>query len=634
MKAVINFFLKEYNPADNLQYSRAENLFGLSVLLLVLHIIMGVVSMPLLQNNPPIFFTYLNIASSLIFTGILFFLFTGRYNLAIWLFVGSFLYLAIHQSVNNYIYHNELHQSRLTNTVIISVMYLIATGLTAPKRYFHVIVAGIAVFITLFDFFLIRTYNPKTIVFTEVLIAIMLYAAATFMSFRFLSISSRLLKANERLKLLNKLKRSQKQLLLKEAELQQQNEEIASQNEELRSTNEEVRAINEELEETNADVRRINEELRRTDNHLHLALENSGVAVWDIDIETGESRHSVTWNKFFGYAESEASGNIYKLNDRIHPSDRRLNQLRFLELLKGRKSKFESEYRLRTKSGNYLWVLAKGKITQRDENGKATHLTGTTQIIQRRKIAEINLFKAKEKAEEADHLKSVFLANMSHEVRTPLNAILGFISLLNYPVSEEKRKEYVRVIRNNSEALLNIIDDIVTISKIEAGHFTIHYDKIRLSVFLRQLEGYALTLQKQMKKEHLNISLFTAPEISDLVLEAPENRLLQILKNLVNNALKFTEKGEVQIGCRLVEKTQVQFSVKDTGIGISSKNQAIIFKRFRQVDEGFKRRYGGTGLGLTIAKQLIEMLGGEIWVESVENEGSTFFFFIPLKAEA
>jgi signal transduction histidine kinase len=246
--------------------------------------------------------------------------------------------------------------------------------------------------------------------------------------------------------------------------------------------------------------------------------------------------------------------------------------------------------------------------------------------ISERKKMEKDLINAKEKAVESDRLKSAFLANMSHEIRTPLNSILGFSDLLTDPdLNSGARREFADLINLSGNNLLSIINDVLDISKIEAGQ-----------IFLNETRLSAQSLISDIQKEYSfkasskGIEFRFAPEIpdDDIVFNSDEMRIKQVLINFVGNALKFTDKGYIEIGVKM-ENKNIQFHVKDTGIGIAKEYHDKVFDRFRQVEAAHTRKYGGNGLGLAITKNLAELLGGKIWLESKPQKGSTFFFSIP-----
>ena len=238
-----------------------------------------------------------------------------------------------------------------------------------------------------------------------------------------------------------------------------------------------------------------------------------------------------------------------------------------------------------------------------------------------------NLIVAKERAEESDRLKSAFLANMSHEIRTPLNSIIGFSELMTDPDYEPQQQlQFAQVINTSGNNLLAIISDIMDISKIEAGQLNIA--KRRMSVRL-MITNIRNEFNFKIQEKGLELRIDEPDEEEELFIVSDENRLKQVLVNLVINAIKFTKEGFIEIGVKTV-KNIVQFYVKDTGIGIPEEFRDKIFERFRQVETALTRKYGGNGLGLPISKSLIELLGGNIWIESEVGVGSTFYFNLPI----
>jgi signal transduction histidine kinase/ligand-binding sensor domain-containing protein/CheY-like chemotaxis protein len=241
---------------------------------------------------------------------------------------------------------------------------------------------------------------------------------------------------------------------------------------------------------------------------------------------------------------------------------------------------------------------------------------------------------AKEKAEESDKLKSSFLANLSHEIRTPLNAIIGFSTIIaDEDVEPHERSSYKQIIQNSGFSLLSLIDDIIDFSKIEAGHINIIVKETPLARVLenvKQIYNFQLKRQQIFVEKKIDFKIMSADD-NNIILKTDENRLNQVLTNLINNAIKFTNDGFIEIGYQLINRNQnIQFYVKDSGIGIKKEHQKIIFERFRKIEENENQIHRGAGLGLAISYQLVNLLGGSIWVESEENKGATFFFTIPL----
>ncbi len=246
----------------------------------------------------------------------------------------------------------------------------------------------------------------------------------------------------------------------------------------------------------------------------------------------------------------------------------------------------------------------------------------------------IELQKAKEKSEESDRLKSAFLANMSHEIRTPMNAVIGFSSLLNEKdIDEKDREELIIRIEHNSNTLIHLIDDIIDIAKIEAGQLNIFKKECYVNKTLNELfQSYKDKLKIQSDKD-LKLNLKLGVEDLNFSIYTDNIRIQQIFINLLNNAIKFTEKGFIEFGYKQnnnSENSTIVFYVKDTGIGLSKSQQKSIFDRFIKVEEDQKKLYRGAGLGLSICKNIVKLLGGSIWVESELNKGSTFYFKIPI----
>ncbi len=239
------------------------------------------------------------------------------------------------------------------------------------------------------------------------------------------------------------------------------------------------------------------------------------------------------------------------------------------------------------------------------------------------------LKKAKEQAVESDRLKSAFLANMSHEIRTPMNSILGFAELLGEDdLESDERKQYLEIIQAGTNHLLSIISDIIDISKIEAGQVLLFPKPISLNNLFTELHATFTMELTRLGKKDIQLNRTCSCQLSDRTLLVDSGRLRQIMVNLLSNAIKFTDRGSIEFGCTN-ESDRVRFFVTDTGRGISPAYQKIIFERFRQVEETLTRNHTGTGLGLTICKGLITLMGGRIGVNSNPGEGSEFWFTLP-----
>jgi PAS domain S-box-containing protein len=267
----------------------------------------------------------------------------------------------------------------------------------------------------------------------------------------------------------------------------------------------------------------------------------------------------------------------------------------------------------------------------KEESGEITHFIAIKEDITERVESEQLLIKAINKAEESDQLKSSFLANMSHEIRTPMNGIMGFADLMTKPeISDDKKKYYADIIKSSTTRLLRLLTDIIDYSKIDAGQVEIHEIPFNMNLLIDQVIQEAKLNTKDTLSSDLKVLSKKALHNDSAMFLSDEVRLKQVLLNLINNAMKFTPEGSVEIGYEYTNNEGVVLSVKDTGLGIPKEKQTIIFERFRQVDETTKRSYEGAGLGLSITRGLVEALGGKIWLESELGKGTTFFVSLPI----
>ena len=273
------------------------------------------------------------------------------------------------------------------------------------------------------------------------------------------------------------------------------------------------------------------------------------------------------------------------------------------------------------------------KVPFTDTQGKVLGIVGISHDITRRYYYEKELKKAKEKAEKSDHLKSSFLANMSHEIRTPMNAIIGFSDLLVSSQTEGcEKKEFINHITNSCNSLLNLINNIIDLAKLEADDLTLHMEETNINSILFDLFEYYKNIYKQKIDNNIHFRLNDETFPENFRLKIDPYRFKQILSNLLDNSFKYTDSGFIEFGYTiLAEQNSINFFVKDSGVGIGKEKQNDIFNKFYKLDNDDSKIYRGAGLGLSITQNLIEKFGGSIAVESELGDGANFHFSLPLK---
>ena len=371
--------------------------------------------------------------------------------------------------------------------------------------------------------------------------------------------------------------------------------------------------------------------LREINKKLEMTLGIARIIPWRWDLKEGliycEAQKILDHMNFTKEKNSTVQVDIIKASEyfrKIHPEDFERMHHVHENLISGKLQHIKEEYRIITEvEGRKItdWMETNAVIDQRDKNGCPISLVGSLLLITERKRQEEALIRAREKAQESDRLKSAFLANMSHEIRTPLNAIVGFSSLLTATENETERKEFISIIETNNQLLLQLVSDILDLSKIEANTLEFNYQNVDLNQLAKDVEN---TVRGRLQT---GVALQFVPEVPVCYVQTEHNRLSQVLINLLVNAAKFTEKGEIMFGYK-IRGEELYFYVKDTGIGISLENQKKIFERFTKVNTFIQ----GTGLGLSICKNIVTKMKGRIGVESEgEGKGSTFWFTIPYK---
>ncbi|MDR1677877.1 MAG: response regulator [Deltaproteobacteria bacterium] len=388
--------------------------------------------------------------------------------------------------------------------------------------------------------------------------------------------------------------------------------------------------------------KKIEADLAAGKERMELFFKAADFGTWDLDLVAEKLVYNDIFLSMLGYKEGELECTYAEWKSFVHPDDREIISSCSQRLKNPENDTLAFELRLRRKDGTYLWTYDVGRVIVRDENGLPVKIVGGNFDFSARKKMEEELFAiaeqerkahlARELAEESARSKSEFLANMSHEIRTPMNAIQGLTHLVLQTDLTDTQFEYLQRISTATAALLRIINDILDFSKIEAGKLEIEKTNFNLkslvqssiSLHLPQAEGKGIALNLVFND---NVPVFV---VGDPV------RVGQVINNLLSNAIKFTQKGSVDLTVVLKETVSFQtvvllLSVQDTGIGLTAEQKGQLFKAFTQADASTTRRYGGTGLGLTISKRLSEMMGGNIWCESQPGQGSTFSFTVTLE---
>lgn len=394
--------------------------------------------------------------------------------------------------------------------------------------------------------------------------------------------------------------------------------------------------------------------LRNSNERMENIIEGAGMFTWDYDVKTGQLRHNAQFCRVTEMpgAAQDGSITIDWLLERLHPDDRHL----FIDLAGevGEKHLVNFEFRLRMPAGEYHWLANMGRVEEVDLSGRSLRVAGTGFDVHARKMAEISeeeykqrleqlveqrteeLLESRNQAEAASQAKSTFLSTVSHEIRTPMTAILGFTHLFKRANLDDSQRTYLDKIKLSADTLLHIINDVLDISKIEAGKLELESVPFNLQKVLQAVHSVA---EFGVMEKPLRLTMHIADDVPTHFHGDPK-RISQILLNLVNNALKFTSQGSVEVDVRLAEQdldrdadsqgVLLTLCVTDTGIGLGPEQVARLFEPFSQADSSVTRQYGGTGLGLAICKELVELMGGHIGVESELGKGSSFFFTLRL----
>lgn len=368
------------------------------------------------------------------------------------------------------------------------------------------------------------------------------------------------------------------------------------------------------------------EKLEESETRLKIATKSGQLGIWDFNIK----ENFLIWDnkmcELYGISKDKLSNNFEAWVNRIHPDDKEkaINDVNYA--LNDNKD-YNSIFRIIHPNGDIKYIQATGTVLK-DEQGNHYRAIGTNKDVTEEINSKQELIEAKEKAEESDKLKSAFLKNMSHEVRTPLNSIIGFSELIAKPDNSVKDlEEYSSQIKENTERLITIIDDIIEISKIYTRQVNL---KLSSFDFIQLIKDIAFQYDYKAKEKGIKLDLNLNIASDELILNSDKEKIEKILNHIIDNSIKFTCEGGVEINCNVNNKN-LEISIADTGIGIPKNMQKIIFQPFRQVECGTTRKYGGNGLGLTLAKAYTGLLDGKITLESELNKGTKVIISLPIK---
>jgi PAS domain S-box-containing protein len=370
------------------------------------------------------------------------------------------------------------------------------------------------------------------------------------------------------------------------------------------------------------------EELDDTRDRLQLALDAAQLALWEWNLRSNVVYLNARWSEMMGDVAMDAHAPVSELLSRVHPDDLPGLQAQLDLATSGRLQRYEVQFRIRTLDGEWLWLESHGMVAEQDAQGHVLRLIGVCADIRERKKLEHATEAARTQAESANQAKTEFLANVSHEVRTPLNGLMGLIRLLMDSPLDTEQTHWLDLMDESAHTLLGLLNDILDLSKIEAGKMTVETTSFDVADVTEKACA-PLLAQAEAKSLHFDVNIH--PGVPERTRGDP-GRLRQVLTNLLSNAVKFTPAGgRIRVRVEPVSGQGVRFEVADTGIGIPPEQQARVFDAFTQADASTTRKFGGTGLGLAISARLVTLMGGRLQLSSQPGQGSRFYFALPLK---
>ena len=402
------------------------------------------------------------------------------------------------------------------------------------------------------------------------------------------------------------------------------------------------------------------DQLADQERRWRFALNSSGDGVWDYDVRAGEQVVSNRWTEMLGYALADIPSPVEFFKEALHPEDRKRVLEKWNRYLEGNGDKYVTTHRLRHRNGHYRWIMSRGKIVERDSSGKPLRIMGTHTDVTKQKQLEEELRKNNEtmkaysrqlekrvqlkelrlnmlekleeerrKTERAHQQKDLLFASLSHDLKNPMSALTGLVDLMLMDETSSEKIEYLELMKQSTQSMLMMLNGLLDFAQLESGRLTLQHQPFDL----KQLIDRIWSLHRfKARQKGLEYELLMDEQVP-IFLEGDSLRLEQILTNLLNNAIKFTQSGEIAFQVETTdqdhEQAKMSFTVRDTGIGIPPDAIELIFKNYQQASPDIARQYGGSGLGLSISRQLAEKMGGTLRAESREGQGSSFILQVP-----